>query len=224
MKKMTEEQKFERMQNSKWAKVMEKVFNLILLNLNFILYSCLGLFILGIGPSLLSAYQITKQYDGTSYDYKLFKQYFKAFKQNFIRGNLLFYGICVFALLIINSTSYYIGGSGLYDRLGLYVMGLSGILLLYFVAISFPVFAIYESHNLKDRLRITIYLMLINPIEIIIIGAVCFVLASIFLLFPQFILIIGFSPVITFIFSRVKKMILKMNVKFENNKKVDNVN
>lgn len=217
MKKMTEEERFERMQNSKWAKVMERIFNLILLNLNFILYSSIGLFIFGIGPSLLAGYQITKEYDGNSYDYTLFKKYFKAFRENFIRGNLLFWGIGAMVLIVISSITYYVGKSGLYANLGLYIMGLSAILLIFFLLVSFPIFAIYNEHKIIDRMRITIYLMLINPLEIVIIGVVIFALFSVFLLFPQFILIIGFSPSMLFIYSRVKKMILKMDVKFSQN-------
>lgn len=214
-KQLTEDEKFERMQNSTWAKTMEKIFNIILLNLNFVLFSCLGVILFGVGPSLLSAYQISKEYEGSGYDSHIFSQYFKLFKKNFVVGNVLFYSTAAVGFVILNSIIYYSQLDSLYAKMGIYIMGLSAILLIFFAIISFPVFAIYPEHKMKDRFRIAIYLILINPLKMVIICGQLFLIFAGLLLFPQFILVLGFSSAVTVIYIGTKQMILKMNNKFE---------
>ncbi len=212
--KLTEEEKFEKLQNSTWAKWMERIFNMILLNLNFILYACLGLIVFGIGPSLLASYQIQKE-TSSEYNFTLFKEYFRAFKQNFIIGNLLFFGIWAIVLLVVININYYYQLNTILANVGLYVMGLCALLLIFLILVSFPIFAIYNQETIFNRIRITIYLVLINPLTLILLTIMVCGLCALFLLFPQFIMIFGFAAIETVIFNKVKAMILKMDNKIK---------
>lgn len=217
-KELTEDEKFERVQNSTWAIYMEKLFNIILLNLNFVLYTCLGLIIFGLGPSLIAAYQVLDEYKGAGFDSELFKKYFKYWRKSFIIGNglVLSLGLCLF--IIVNSINFYTFKTGLFSQVGLYVMVICFLLLIGFATMSFPIFAIYDQKQIIEKIRITIYIQLINPLKMLLVFISLFGLVVIFALFPQFVLIFGFGISIATVYKYSMNMIGTMKNKIENKK------
>ncbi|MEI5990035.1 YesL family protein [Enterococcus crotali] len=79
-----------------------KIWVIVKLNLFFWLFSCCGLLVAGIGPALKT---INELFISHEFNYKeiTLKEGWSRFKQNFIRGNVLFYGtILLLALLAYN--------------------------------------------------------------------------------------------------------------------------
>lgn len=79
-----------------------KIWVIVKLNLFFWLFSCCGLLVAGIGPALKT---INELFISHEFNYKeiTLKEGWSRLKQNFIRGNVLFYGtILLLALLAYN--------------------------------------------------------------------------------------------------------------------------
>ncbi|EOH96582.1 hypothetical protein UAY_02950 [Enterococcus moraviensis ATCC BAA-383] len=76
-----------------------KIWVIVKLNLFFWLFSCCGLLIAGIGPALKTVNELFIRHE---FDYKeiTLKEGWSLFKQNFNRGNLLFYAAIVVILLL----------------------------------------------------------------------------------------------------------------------------
>lgn len=76
-----------------------KIWVIVKLNLFFWLFSCCGLLIVGIGPALKTVNELFIRHE---FDYKeiTLKEGWSLFKQNFNRGNLLFYAAIVVILLL----------------------------------------------------------------------------------------------------------------------------
>ncbi len=214
-KKMTEEEKFERVQNSTWALIMEKIFNMIILNLNIILCACLGLIVFGIGPAMLTSYQILDDHQGLNFDTSVFKKFFKKFLNNLIIGNVLFYGIlCTFVIITI-SLKYYALEEAMIAKLGMYIMGLCLLVMVSVTIVIFPIFSIYREKKIVDRLKIGTYLTLVSPLKLFIIDVKILLLIFVYLLFPQFIMVLGFGSFASLVYYNVMKLITNMNNKIE---------
>lgn len=69
-----------------------KVWVVVKLNLFFWLFSCCGLIVAGVGPALKTVNELFVSHE---FNYKeiTLKDGWNTFKKNFVRGNLLFYGL-----------------------------------------------------------------------------------------------------------------------------------
>ncbi|ALS36251.1 putative membrane protein YesL [Enterococcus rotai] len=69
-----------------------KVWVIVKLNLFFWLFSCCGLIVAGVGPALKTVNELFVSHE---FNYKeiTLKDGWNTFKKNFVRGNLLFYGL-----------------------------------------------------------------------------------------------------------------------------------
>lgn len=76
-----------------------KIWVIIKLNLFFWFFSCCGLIIAGVGPALKV---VNELFSAHGYQYKdlTLKEGWGSFKQNFVRGNGLFYGFLGFLALL----------------------------------------------------------------------------------------------------------------------------
>lgn len=71
-----------------------KIWVIIKLNLFFWLFSCCGLVVAGVGPALKTMNDLFVTHEFNYKDITL-KEGWERFKQNFVRGNILFYGVVV---------------------------------------------------------------------------------------------------------------------------------
>lgn len=71
-----------------------KIWVIVKLNLFFWLFSCCGLLVAGVGPALKTVNDLFVTHEFNYKDITL-KEGWERFKQNFIRGNILFYGVVV---------------------------------------------------------------------------------------------------------------------------------
>ncbi|MGX7245019.1 YesL family protein [Enterococcus quebecensis] len=79
-----------------------KIWVIVKLNLFFWLFSCCGLIVAGVGPALKTVNDLFVSHEFNYKDITL-KEGWHYFKQNFVRGNLLFYGtVLLLAALAYN--------------------------------------------------------------------------------------------------------------------------
>ena len=76
-----------------------KIWVIVKLNLFFWLFSCSGLLIAGVGPALKTVNELFIRHEFNYKDITL-KEGWQSFKENMIRGNLLFYGVGILLLIL----------------------------------------------------------------------------------------------------------------------------
>ena len=86
---------------SKWyIRVGTLAFNLVLLNILWILFSFLGLFIVGFFPATAALFAVLKQMIMEDEDIAVFKLFFKKFKSEFVMSNLIGYITLIFGVVL----------------------------------------------------------------------------------------------------------------------------
>lgn len=135
---------------------MNKIYFLLKLSLYFWIIALMGGFVLGVGPALIAAIEIISEAD---WDFKeiSFKKMTLLFKENFKRGNQIFYTfglICLFLFLSLYTSSQMTGMLFL-------VIDFLLVLLLIIVAISglfsYSVVSTYEI-SFKNLVKLSLIL------------------------------------------------------------------
>ncbi len=86
---------------SQWyIRVGTLAFNLVLLNILWILFSFLGLFIIGFFPATAALFAVLKQMIMEDEDIAVFKLFLKKFKSEFLMSNLIGYITLIFGVIL----------------------------------------------------------------------------------------------------------------------------
>ena len=86
---------------SQWyIRVGTLAFNLVLLNILWILFSFLGLFIVGFFPATAALFAVLKQMIMEDEDIAVFKLFLKKFKSEFLMSNLIGYITLIFGVIL----------------------------------------------------------------------------------------------------------------------------
>ncbi len=211
--KVTEEQRFENIQKSKWSRVMNAIFDMLVINIYVFLFTCLGFIVFGIAPALYSGYYILASNDGYNLRVNMFSDFWQVYKQKFIKANIGFYTIGVILFVFIKSFVFYKNANSLIALIILYVMGALFILFMTTV-ISLPTVCVkYEQKSFYDKLRISFYMIFIKPsavLKIIFLLPLAFIFL---LLFPQFLIFFCFSLPLYITYYPVNKFINELLLK-----------
>lgn len=206
-KNISQEERFEKIQKSKWAKACDMLFGLIVLNANIIIFSILGLGVFGIGPAIYAGFEILNENQGVNLGTSIFKDFWRCYKKNFVKGNILFYSILVILLVFLKNIFYYTAGNSMFTIIGSYVIGALFILFIATICSYYTVDVKYKEKTFKDRLRISFYLIFIKPSIILTIILLSVLFGILMLLFPQFIIFFGIATPIYIMFKPVNKYI-----------------
>ncbi|MDI6452425.1 YesL family protein [Peloplasma aerotolerans] len=119
---------------SKIYLVFDFIGKMLLLNLFFVVFSVIGLFIFGIGPSLCACHLIAKDWQNKDHP-PMFRTMLQYFKKHFISSNLVFYGFAVVLVAIgFNFSYFYLNfEQSFYRSLGL----ITNIVLFIYVWVAF---------------------------------------------------------------------------------------
>ncbi|MFC7062941.1 YesL family protein [Halobacillus seohaensis] len=177
---------------SKLYRIMEWITRMAYIQILWILFTLTGFVILGIFPSTVAMFAIVRDWLTGKTDIRLFSSYFKYFKADFWKSNLL--GILItFIFLLISIDIYYIrlnvGGSLTWTSIPLFAFMLIFLLFLFYL---FPVFVHFDL-KITRILKNTFLIMLISPIQSFFI-LIC--LASLFIVMrfiPALAIIFGIS-------------------------------
>lgn len=214
-KNISQEERFENIQKSKWARGCDMLFGLIVLNANMIIFTILGLGILGTGPSIYAAFELLNENQGLNFGPSIFKDFWKTYKKNFLRGNILFYSILIIFLIFVRNIKYYMIGNSIFTIIGSYIVGALFILFLSTICSYYTVDVKYKDKTLKDKLRISFYMLFIKPSIILKIVLFSVLFGMVMLLFPQFIIFFGMATPIYIMFNPVNKYINSLMMQSE---------
>lgn len=126
---------------------LNKVLNLVLLNILWVAGTLFGLVVLGIGPSTLAVLSIIREWFRGNDDLPIFKTFVKNYKSYFKEGAILslIYGV-VGVILIVDFA--YISNWAFRVFFGV-------MLFLYFLSLVyvFPILVHYDLKNLKEKIK-----------------------------------------------------------------------
>lgn len=186
--------------NSKFSLFMSRVFDMIILNLIFIVM-CLP--IVTIGPNITAMYYVTLKL-AKGEDTYIWKPYWKSFRQNFKQGTIIGLIVLAIGLLLIGDIYFlkFLNFSPSVISTLRYVFIALMVVFLFFASYVFPLLAKFD--NTIKRTMLNALLMSIRHIPYtLLLILVLAVPVLVFLLFPQiasyvliFMIMLGFSTII----------------------------
>ena len=168
-------------------------FHLILLNICFWLGSVLGLGIIGFFPSLAALFYVLRQMIVFKDDDDVFKKYWKSYKENLLKANLLGY-LYVLAVAILYGNyrvALLIDHTLLSKGYFFIIILLTAIVILSLLTV-FPVFVHYH-FPLRDYPKVALIYSVARPIQTIISVGLVYVLAQVMLAYTALFLLLGVS-------------------------------
>lgn len=146
-----------------YYKYARKVSVLVYLNLLWVLFSCLGLIVLGVSPATTVLYKLSARLINGE-EFPLFQTYWTEFKAEFIKANLLIgtMGLSFYVLLVqYQILSLY---NNLYFLVARYII--IGFVFMFLMVTVFilPVFAKYPTASLKDIYKLAFIFGVSRPV------------------------------------------------------------
>lgn len=172
----------------------EIVLLLLYVNILWILFTLLGLGIFGIGPSTIAMYTVFRRWAMGESDVPVFIIFWKAFKESFLKANILAIILVVVGYMLYVNRNYFQLDDAWFSIIVRYIIlivsFIYGIMLIYI----FPLFVHYENtftNYFKNSILIAVY----HPIRTIYAIAALFTLYYLFTILPVFIFLMGPSLV-----------------------------
>lgn len=133
---------FDKKVSGKFYTFFDWMAKIILLNAYFVIFSILGLIVLGIGPSIYATYKLMSMWKN-DYSPKIFTVFFNEFRKNFIKSNLIFYLYSLLGVILYFDLYYFLNINrstmntfGLILSIILIVMTIISFLLIYPIKIN----------------------------------------------------------------------------------------
>ncbi|MBP3953351.1 YesL family protein [Bacillus suaedae] len=144
-------------------KVCEWLMRLAYLNLIWLGFSIIGLFILGLFPATIAMFVIVRKMLMGDDDIPIFKTFWASFKKEFIKSNLLGLTFLLVGYILYVNIQFLGSTAGLFSLLyyPTLLLGLGIILTSLYV---FPVYVHYDI-SLPQIIKHSILIMLMNPIS-----------------------------------------------------------
>lgn len=201
--KKTQDEKFEAVQNSRWAQVCETLYGIIMLNVMLILFSFCGLLVFGVGPATMAGYHWLIDNEGLYVDSSMIKDFWKLFKKYFWKGNIIFYSLLIISFVFIQNVIYYATSSSQLASVGLLIVAILGML---FIGISENILWVsikFNKLSVIDKIRTSFYLVFKKPFLFLKLTLILIGFLFIMFLFPQFSIFFGFATPIYIIYKEL---------------------
>ncbi|TCP21334.1 putative membrane protein YesL [Scopulibacillus darangshiensis] len=170
-------------------RIAEWIMRLAYANLLWILFTIMGLVVLGGIPSTIGLFAVVRKWVMGETDIPIFKTYWKAFSNEFVKGNLLGYILLGIGYVIYVDFKYFQSQQGIIFIILSFLMIF--LFLVYFLTLLyfFPVFVHFELRKFQ-YLKQPLFIMLLQPIGAILMAlgtlAVYFLMSYIPGLIPFF--------------------------------------
>lgn len=205
------------MLESRWyMRIGNLGFNLLALNLLWLLFSTIGLYIFGVFPATVALFSVVKQLIIEKDDISVFKAFWRNFKNEFIKSNLLGYLLLAIGVILYLDLKVIQG-----LEIPLLYTVLNGLIIfvifiyLLIVLYIFPIFVYYD-FKIWEYPKYAIVIAIGRPFQTILILAGTTALLLLYSYFPFLIAIFGIS-----LFSYI---ITKIASSSFSNKNVENEN
>ncbi len=154
-------------------RLSEWVMRLAYVNLLWILFTLVGAVFFGIGPATAAMFAVNRKWIQDE-DIGVFKTFWKSYRTEFKRANLLMFTLGVIGFLLYLDARFFFTQEGLiYVFFSYFTVGL---FIIYFMVLLyiFPVFVHYE-FKLFQYIKSAILFAFSNPLITILMAAGCFV-------------------------------------------------
>ncbi|KMJ56671.1 hypothetical protein AB685_20615 [Bacillus sp. LL01] len=175
------------------VQIAEFIYKFTALNILWVFFFLLGLGVFGFMPSTVALFRVVREWIKGEKDFYLFRNYFKFYKQEFIRSNIN--GVIFLLLLYIIYVNFtfvsYFYDESIHFFIYLVIFGISAIVLMTFVNL-FSVMAHFEFKTLK-YMKVAVGLVFASPINTImqLVWLAAYFLVAINL--PKLFILIGIS-------------------------------
>ncbi|WP_226530042.1 YesL family protein [Metabacillus niabensis] len=195
----------------KYVQLGEWCLNLFLLNCLWFIFSLVGVFLLGVFPATVALFAVLRKLTMESKEeVRIFHLFWKTYKSEFIRGNILGYvwAILGAALLIDVRVLHQVEMTFIHQALTITLY----LLLVLYLFITFYLFPIYVHYNLKflEYYKYAFVLVIGRPIKTILLFASMLLIYFLFSLIPGLIPVFGVS-FIGFVLMKMTSSSLKKN-------------
>lgn len=148
------------------------IMRLVVLNLLWISFSMLGLFLFGIFPATTAMFAVVRKWAMTEMEVSIFQTFWQSYKREFLKSNLL--GGIITACCIVLYIDFHflqLTTNSIIKMLFIpfWIIVLLFICTLFFV---FPMFVHYEM-KILDVLKNSFFVMIMNPIRTVFMLASC---------------------------------------------------
>ena len=202
---------------SRWyMRVGNLGFNLLALNLFWLLFSTLGLYVLGIFPATVALFAVVKQLIIEKDDIQVFKAFWKNFKMEFVKANVLGYLVLAIGVILYLDLKVIQG-----LEIPLLYTVLNGLIIfvifiyLLIVLYIFPIFVYYD-FKFWQYPKYAIVIAIGRPLQTILIIAGTTALLLLYRHFPFLIVIFGMSLLSYIITKIASSSFPNKNVKDDN--------
>lgn len=171
------------------------IMRIAYVNLLWIGFSMLGLGIVGFFPATVAMFVVVRKLMTSDKDVPIFKTFWNAFKTDFVKSNLLGYGIALVGVILYIDLRYVQAQSGLlFTILNLIILVLIFIYLIALLYI-FPIYVHFQL-SVKDYVKWSVVIGLVHPIMTVVmaIGVVAAYYIT-FMLVPGLMLFFGGSTI-----------------------------
>ncbi|PAD69736.1 hypothetical protein CHH83_06835 [Bacillus sp. 7586-K] len=202
---------------SGFNRICEWIARLAYVNVLWLCFTILGLFICGIGPATVSLFSIIRKWLQKEADFPIFKTFWLSFKKEFVKANLLFFSLLFITIILYVDWVLIQSMTGILHYLFLMVFAIVAFLFSVIVLYIFPVYVQFEGdifHYYKSAILVGIS----HPIRTCMIGLAGITNILICLILPGAAIVFGCSGLSYFvmyisysIFSQVSD-----NAKFKN--------
>lgn len=158
--------------------IMEWITRLAYLNILWILFSLLGLFIFGLAPATVAVYTLARRWVMGDTDIKVFSTFWNTYKSEFLKANLNMWPLILVGYILYIDFQYL----AIFENILYYVMlfAFINVTILYFVVCiyTFPVYVHYKK-SLFQNYKFSLMIGFLNPFTSILMGLFILVLALI---------------------------------------------
>jgi len=162
----------------------EWVQRLVFLNILWILFTLLGLVIFGITPATVALFNIINKFVKGNENVSIFSTFWKQYKLNFIRANLLGIILFIIGYILYFDIQYFRVQEGM-----LYFFLYYGVLILSFLylIVLLYIFPIYVNYDLKIyyMLKNALFISFLTPLKTLLIMGGIVGLYFVFMLLPS---------------------------------------
>lgn len=144
--------------------VLEWISRLALLNILWIFFSIVGLGIFGFFPATAAMFSVVRRWSLREMDFSIFLTFWKAYKKEFIKSNILGMILKLIGIVLIIDVYYLKQASSFIQQLLSVPFLILSILFVCMLLYVFPMYVHYEMKVLQV-LKNSFFVMIMNPLS-----------------------------------------------------------
>lgn len=177
----------------KYYQISIKIYQLLILNILWVVFTILGLGIFGFFPATLAMFSVTRKWVTGEEEISIFKMFLETYKKEFIRSNIFGFVFGVFGYILLVSYKILTLKTTIGYMLATYIILFWMIVYLIIITYFFPLYVHYDT-NWFNYIKWSFLLGILHPLNTFIVIAVIPLVLFIILKFvPALLIFFGAS-------------------------------